>query len=256
MGLKRLTLKIGGRAFENGTGLAELGLELAGLEDRQIILVHGGGAEISRALQRSGHATRFIDGVRVTSADEIEIVERVLSHDINTRIAETLQAAGVRCRRMSGRTQRLFRIEPLMRKGQDLGRVGRIVSVNPEPLFSALDAGEIPVVSPISEDDSGLCYNVNADSAAAAVAAGASCTDLVYYTDVPGVQIGGETLLSLTESKARALVSECAITGGMIAKLESSFEALHRGVARVHITSWQGGKSFAAQLQGGTVVHH
>jgi acetylglutamate kinase len=118
---------------------------------------------------------------------------------------------------------------------------------------------EVPVVSPISGDAGGRSYNVNADSAAAALAAAARCTDLVFITDVPGVMVGKETLPSLTIAEAKRLIAEGTITGGMVAKMESVFEALDGSVPRVHVIQWQGPDTLRCILTGekipGTSIH-
>lgn len=203
------------------------------------MIVHGGGAEISQALMDANRETVFIDGIRVTRAEDIEIVENVLSGTVNERIASLLNESGVSCKRMSGKTDRLFIVEPLVRQGQELGYVGQITKVNPKPVLESLKNGRVPVVSPISADENGNSYNVNADSAAAALAVGTQCTDLVYFTDVPGVRVGGDIRPLLTVQEARELIADGMIRGGMVAKIESAFDALQGKVQRVHITQWQ-----------------
>lgn len=241
MASARVLIKIGGRAFEGPDGFRELAEALRQAPAAEVLIVHGGGAEISQALKAAGRESVFVDGMRVTGAEEIAIVEEVLSGTVNRRIAEYLEAHGLRCRRLSGRSEGLLLAEPLRtRSGKEMGFVGRIVRVNPRPVAAALAAGEIPVVSPISADASGQSYNVNADSAAAALASAAGCTDLVFLTDVPGVMAGGVTQACLTVAQAQALIAEGTIRGGMVAKMESVFEALAGGVPRVYVIAWQG----------------
>ena len=258
---KRVVVKIGGNAFENSgdSGLAGLAKAIQSLAGHEFIVVHGGGAEISRALRAADREPVFVDGLRVTTAEDMDIVERVLSQDINGRIASALSRNGVRCQRLSGRTSGLLTVEPMRRNGQDMGFVGRIVRVNPEPVLSLLARGQVPVVSPVSADEQGQAYNVNADSAAAAIAGAAACTDVIYLTDVPGVRAGGRFLSRLSVPEARDLIAAKTIQGGMIAKMESAFEAVSRGVARVHISQWQGEKTLddllADQPGSGTTLH-
>jgi acetylglutamate kinase len=118
---------------------------------------------------------------------------------------------------------------------------------------------EVPVVSPISGDAQGQSYNVNADSAAAALAAAAGCTDLVFITDVPGVMVGQEILVKLTVNEAKSLIADGTITGGMVAKMESVFEALAGQVPRVHVIQWQGSGTLQRIIRGeqipGTSIH-
>jgi len=236
----RILIKIGGRAFDGETGFKDLAAAIKANAGAEIIIVHGGGAEISQALKAAGRETTFIDGIRVTRAEDIAIVEAVLSGTINQRIAGWLTANGIACKRMSGKTQGLFLAESLIRGGQSLGYVGNITRVNPAVVLAALAQGQVPVVSPISADEKDQSYNVNADSAAAALAAGAGCTDLVFVTDVPGVLVNDAIRPSLSVYEAQGLIAAGTIKGGMVAKMESAFAALDQKVPRVHIIQWQG----------------
>jgi acetylglutamate kinase len=237
---QRILLKIGGKAFEGESGVHALGDAIREKGPAEVIIVHGGGNEISQALKEANRETVFIDGIRATPAEDMRIVEAVLSGTVNERIAMLLSARGVSCRRLSGKTRGLFLVEPLTRGGQNLGYVGRITQVNPSPVLDSLKDGQIPVVSPVSANEAGESYNVNADSAAAALAIAAQCTDLVYFTDVPGVRVGETIPATLTLAEGEDLISEGTIQGGMVAKMESAFEALRGSVERVHITQWQG----------------
>ncbi len=246
----RILIKIGGRAFEDEHGFRELAGAITSGKSVEIIIVHGGGAEISQALKDAGRRTEFVDGIRVTRADDIKIVEKVLSGTVNQRISSWLEANGVPSMRMSGKTQRLFVIEPLTRNGRDLGFVGKIKQVNPGVVIDAIQSGKVPVISPISANEKGESYNVNADSAAAALAAAAHCTDLVFITDVPGVLVGDQIQPSLSVQEAQSLVADGIIKGGMVAKMESAFEALNQSVPRVHIIQWQGPHTLRNIIQG------
>lgn len=236
----RILIKIGGRAFEDKDGFKDLAQAIRSVQHVEIIIVHGGGAEISQALKDANRESVFIDGIRITQAEDIEIVEHVLSETINRRISGWLSENGVPCSRMSGKTDRLFIVEPLRRHGHDLGFVGKIRQVNSDVVLDALKTGLVPVVSPISANESGESFNVNADNAAAALAAGARCTDLVFITDVPGVLVDERICPLLTVQKAKRLIADSMIKGGMVAKMESAFEALDNNVPRVHIIQWQG----------------
>jgi acetylglutamate kinase len=257
----RILIKIGGRAFEGEDGFRELAQAVMQNPGAEVIIVHGGGAEISQALKAAGRETVFVDGMRVTQAEDIEIVESVLSGVINERIAGWLSKNGVRCRRMSGKTQGLLVAEPLLtRGGKSMGFVGRIVKVDPAVALDALGKKEVPVVSPISGDAAGQSYNVNADSAAAALAAAAGCTELVFITDVLGVMAGKEIRSRLTVAEAQGLIADGTISGGMVAKMESVFEALEGKVPRVHVIQWQGPETLRRIVTGekipGTSIHH
>ena len=244
----RILLKIGGRAFERQDGFHELAQAIKTHADTEVMIVHGGGKEISKALKEARRPTVFIDGIRVTQAEDIEIVEAVLSETINRRIASRLEASALRCRRMSGKTSGLFLVKPINRDGKAFGFVGEIHQVNATVVLDALKQDQVPVISPISADKNGHSYNVNADSAASALAVATRCTDLVYLTDVPGVCVGEETQECLTVQEAGHLIADGTIEGGMVAKMESAFEAVRGSVSRVHITCWEGPETFDCLL--------
>ncbi len=254
----RILIKIGGRAFENEDGFRELARAIKSTSDLEVAIVHGGGAEISQALKDAGRKTEFIDGIRVTRAEDIQIVEGVLSGTVNQRISSWLEANGASTERMSGKTDGLFIVEPLIRNGRNLGYVGKIKQVNSEVVTAAIVSGKVPVISPISANEKGESYNVNADSAAAALAAAAQCTDLVFITDVPGVLIDEQTRASLSIAEAQKLIADGIIKGGMVAKMESAFQALNQDVPRVHIIQWQGPQTLQEivqqQCNAGTTV--
>jgi len=256
--VNRILIKIGGRAFENEGGFRALAEAIKANKTAEVIIVHGGGAEISRSLKDAGRKTEFIDGIRITRAADIKIVEAVLSGTVNQRISAWLEANGVPCLRMSGKTEELFIVEPLTRNGRDLGFVGQIKQINPAAVERAIQSDKVPVISPISADENGDSFNVNADTAAAALAAAAGCTDLVFVTDVPGVLVDGRTQASLAVKEAQNLIADGIIEGGMVAKMESAFAALEKKVARVHIIQWQGPQTLASILErksaAGTVI--
>ena len=246
----RILIKIGGRAFEGEQGFKELAIAINASPELELMIVHGGGAEISQALKDAERETKFIDGIRVTRAEDIRIVEDVLSGTVNLRIASWLSDNGVACKRMSGKTENLFLVEPLTRGGLNWGYVGKIKQVNAKVVLETITERKVPVISPISADDKGASYNVNADSAAAALAAAVRCTDLVFITDVPGVLVDNEIRPSLSVQEAQALIANGIVKGGMVAKLESAFEALHQNLPRVHIIQWQGAQTLHKIIKG------
>lgn len=246
----RILIKIGGRAFEGESGFKDLAAAIKSNPDIEVIIVHGGGAEISQALKKAHRETVFVDGIRVTRAEDIKIVEDVLSGTVNKRIAGWLSKNGIACRRMSGKTDQLFMAEPLTRGEQDFGYVGKIRQVNAAVVLNVLKNGQVPVVSPISANNKGESYNVNADSAAAALAAGAQCSALVFITDVSGVLIEENVCRLLTVKEAKALIADGTIRDGMVAKIESVFEALYQKVPRVYIIRWQGPETLLDIVKG------
>jgi len=253
----RILIKIGGRAFQKREGLLELATAMRANENAEFIILHGGGAEISQALEAAGHQNKFIDGIRVTQAEDIKIVEEVLSQKVNRRIADSLSRKDVTCRRMSGKTGNLFIVEPLHRNGHDLGFVGRISKVDATVVNDALVKDSVPVISPISADKNAATYNVNADTAASELAAAAACTDLIFFTDVPGVMVDDKRCATLSGREAAELIEAGVIKGGMVAKIEAALKALKK-VARVHILQWCGPQTLSQLVNGqcdsGTIV--
>jgi len=254
----RLLIKIGGRAFEKEEGFRELAKAINSIPDIEIIIVHGGGAEISKALQEHGREVTFIDGIRVTQAEDMQIIENVLSQTINQRIASLIKESGVACKRMSGKTEQLFVVEPMTHEGRQYGFVGQIKQVNSRVVLRALEDGRVPVISPISADENRQSFNVNADSAAAALAAETGCMGLVFITDVPGVIDGDGVCGTLSEEGARKRIADGTIKGGMVAKMMSAFEALGKGVPAVYIMKWEGMDSLkgltAGECRSGTIL--
>jgi acetylglutamate kinase len=255
---QRLLIKIGGRAFEKESGFRELARAIQSIPDMEIIILHGGGAEISQALNEQGRETRFIDGIRVTQAEDMAIIENVLSETVNQRIATWLTRHGVACQRMSGLTGQLFLVEPLSSPEHAYGFVGRIKQVNGQGVLRALQEGFVPVISPISGDADHHSYNVNADNAAAALAANIGCSGLVFITDVPGVMGSDGICSTLTEQEVRKFIDNGIIQGGMLAKMTAAFEALANGVPAAYILKWDGADTLtdlaAGICRSGTVL--
>jgi len=254
----RLLIKIGGRAFEKEEGFRELAQAIKSIPDIEIIIVHGGGAEISKALQEHDRDVIFVEGIRVTQAEDMQIIETVLSQTINQRIASLIEENGVMCKRMSGKTEQLFVVEPMTREGQQYGFVGQIKQVNSGVVLRALKDGRVPVISPISADKNHQSFNVNADRAAAALAAKANCKGLVFIPDVPGFIDSGGVCQTLSEKGARKRIADGTIKGGMVAKMMSAFEALKNQVPAVFITQWEGIPTLqgivAGECRSGTIL--
>ncbi len=247
---KTVLLKLGGKSLEGEEGYLSLGRAIKMAPEVDVIVVHGGGAEISQALKAANRQPVFIDGLRVTTPEDMEIVEKVLSENVNGRIAGYLQQSGLQVCRLSGKSRALLVVEKWLRNGQDLGCVGQVIAVHPQAVLEALQQNRTPVISPISADKLGVTYNVNADSAAAALAGSLQCGDLIYFTDVAGVQDHGNVFPILTMENARCLMEKGIIHGGMTAKMESAFAALAAGVGRVHISAWQGDTTLRRILDG------
>ncbi|MDZ7724471.1 MAG: acetylglutamate kinase [candidate division KSB1 bacterium] len=236
----RVLIKIGGRAFEQAAAFAELAQDILTCKDKDIALVHGGGVQISDALKKANRESVFIDGIRVTWKKDIKIVDKVLSRQVNKAIAAHLKKQGVPVKRLSGKSGQLITAERMIRNGQDIGYVGRVAKVDPAVLVSAWARNRTPVVSPISADANGDTYNINADTAAGAIAGAVGARDIVYFSDVAGVIQDEQVINELSAEQVQTLIADGVIHGGMIAKMESAFDALGYGAGRVHITRWQG----------------
>lgn len=210
------------------------------------IVVHGGGPQIGRMLERLSIKSNFIDGLRVTDKAAVEIVEMVLSGTINKEIVTAINQQGGIAVGISGKDGQLIEVKKLERtvrdpdsnieKVLDLGFVGEPTNINPRVLHEIADSGMIPVVAPIGMDTEGNTYNINADTAAGAIAAALNARKLMMLTDVTGVlDKEGNLISELTEDEAQKLIENGTISGGMIPKIETCMNAITRPNASAHI---------------------
>lgn len=212
----------------------------------QVVVVHGGGPQIDQTLERMGIQAVFSGGLRVTDEQTMEVVEMVLSGAVNSDLVGLICKQGGRAMGLSGRDDafmRATRIEEVSAKDKsgahvkvDLGRVGRIDSVDPSLVKNLISNGFIPVIAPIAVDRDGRPLNVNADTAAGRIAEALSAAKLILMTDVEGVKKRDGTLLSsLGAAEAAQMIEDGTIVGGMIPKVECALEAVKNGVEKVHI---------------------
>lgn len=211
-------------------------LKLVGLKP---IIVHGGGPEINNMLGRLGIQSQFINGLRVTTKETMEVVEMVLAGKVNKQIVEMISRQGGCPVGLTGKDGKILRAKKIEKDGIDLGYVGDIVKVNTRLLKSLIDDSFIPIIAPIGSDDEGNTYNINADYAAVAIAAAMQAEKLVFLTDVEGVLKDKEDASSLisflSDQEAKQYIKEGIIKGGMIPKVECCMEAIEKGVSMVHI---------------------
>lgn len=202
------------------------------------IIVHGGGKEISRWVEKSGKEAQFVGGLRKTDAETMEIAEMVLNR-VNKSLVQLVQQLGVLSVGISGKDGGLLKVEKKLADGQDIGYVGEIREVNPKVLFDLLERDFLPIVCPVGMDDQFETYNINADDAACAIARAVSAEKLAFLTDIEGVYrdpSDKSTLISeLTVSAAKELIGGGYIGGGMLPKLNNCIDAIENGVSRVHI---------------------
>ncbi len=212
----------------------------------QVVVVHGGGPQISRTLERMGIKSSFSGGLRITDDETMDVVEMVLGGGVNQDIVGLVCKHGGRAVGLSGKDDHFMRAERLERvpeQGEegapvmvDLGRVGRITHVKPAVVRDLISNGFIPVIAPIGVDESGNALNVNADTAAGRIAAALGAAKLMLMTDVEGVKnAAGGLVSSLRAREAEDLIGSNVINGGMIPKVRCALEAVDEGVEKVHI---------------------
>ncbi len=202
------------------------------------IIVHGGGKEISKWVEKSGMEPEFVNGLRKTDAATMEIAEMVLGK-VNKSLVQMVQELGVNAIGISGKDGGLLKVDKKYSQGQDIGFVGDVREVNPKVLFDLLEKDFLPIVCPIGLGESFDTYNINADDAACAIARAVNAEKLAFLTDIEGVYKDPEdksTLISeLSVSEAQELIGDGYIGGGMLPKLNNCIDAIENGVSRVHI---------------------
>lgn len=237
---KVVVVKYGGNAMINDELKAAVMQDLALLKalGLRLVVVHGGGPEINAMLKRVGKAPEFIQGLRVTDAETMEIVQMVLSGKLNKEIVARLGVLGVKALGLSGHDMNLLVSEKIA-KGVDLGFVGQVVSINTDFLHSLLDQGVTPVISTIGCGKDGESYNINADTVAGEIAAALGAEKLVMITDVEGIYAAYPDPASLVPELdvdgTRRMIAEGKVDGGMIPKVEACLIAVEGGVGHAHI---------------------
>ena len=202
------------------------------------IIVHGGGKEITKWVNKVGLETNFVNGLRVTDKDTMEVAEMVLNK-VNKGLVSMMEKIGVKAVGISGKDGSLLKVEKKLSGGKDIGFVGEVKQVNTELLETLLDSGFVPVICPVGSDDEYHSYNVNADDAACAVASAMEAAKLAFLTDIEGVYrdpLDKSILISeLTVPEAEELLASGNVGGGMLPKIRNCVDAINAGVSRVHI---------------------
>ena len=235
---KIVVVKYGGNAMINQELKQQVmeDIVLLWLVGVKVVLVHGGGPEINRLMERLGKEPVFVDGLRVTDQETMDIVQMVLSGKVNKTLVNLLEMQGGRAMGISGIDGGLIRAEA---KDPRLGFVGRITGVDIRPVMDMLEKGYIPVISTLGCDEQGKAYNINGDTAAAFIAGALGAERLIMMTDIAGIlkdQHDPSTLIpKLTVEQAKELYASGVISGGMIPKVDCCIEALNRGVESVII---------------------
>lgn len=237
---KRVVVKYGGSAMldEKLQESVIKDVALLKLVGMQPIIVHGGGKEISKWLGYMGKESKFVEGLRVTDEETMEVAEMVLSK-VNKHLVQMMEKLGVKAAGISGKDGATMLCEKKMVKGQDIGFVGDVKSVNSDLIDTLIEKDFIPIIAPIGMDENYQAYNINADDAASAVAKCIHAEKLAFMTDIDGVCLDPEdpdTLISvLALDEAKRLIENGTIGGGMIPKIRNCIEAVEQGVSRVHI---------------------
>ena len=202
------------------------------------VIVHGGGKEISKWVKLSGKEPEFVNGLRKTDAETMEIAEMVLNK-VNKSLVQLVEELGVKAIGISGKDGGLLKVEKKYSDGQDIGFVGEVTEVNTKIIYDMLEKDFLPIICPIGMDDKYQSYNINADDAACAIAKALDAEKLAFLTDIEGVYANPQdssTLISeLKVSEAKELIGTGFIGGGMLPKLNNCIDAIDSGVSRVHI---------------------
>lgn len=244
-----VVIKYGGHAMKDEALKTAFALNVILLRAVGIypVVVHGGGPQIGQLLERLNIECNFVDGMRVTSPEVMDVVKMVLKGQVNTSIVSLINHNGGRAVGLSGHDGRLIEASKMTitRGGQggvqppeiiDLGQVGKVEKVNPQVLHALEHGNFIPVIAPVGVGPEGESFNINADLVAGAVASGLRASKLILLTDTPGVLADdGKLINSLTAQEAGVLQADGVITGGMIPKVSCCLQALDRGVERAHI---------------------
>lgn len=237
---KIIVVKYGGSAMSNEELQKNVikDVTLLKLVGFKPIIVHGGGKEISRWVGKVGKEAQFINGLRVTDEETMEIAEMVLNK-VNKSLVTMVEELGVKAVGVSGKDGKLLNVEKKYSGGQDIGFVGDVKSVNAKILYDLLENDYLPIVAPIGLDESFQTYNINADDAACAIAKAVGADKLVFLTDIEGlykdINDRDSFISRITASEANKLIEDGFIGGGMLPKLNNCTSAIENGVNRVHI---------------------
>ena len=233
-----IVVKYGGNAMVNEELKEQVmqDIVLLWLIGVKVVLVHGGGPDIDDIMQKLGKEPKFVDGLRVTDKETIEIVQMVLSGKVNKTLVNLIESKGGRAMGISGMDGMLIEAEI---KDERLGYVGNITKIRPEPIMDLLEKGYIPVVSTIGCDKDGNAYNINGDTAAAYIAGAINAERLIMMTDIAGIlkdtNDPDSLIPQITVSEAQSLYRDGIISGGMIPKVGCCIEAIYKGVHKVII---------------------
>ncbi len=248
--LTPIVIKLGGRAAEREEDLASLAAEMAEqARATPLLLVHGGGAEVTALSKKLGMEAVFKDGIRQTSPQEMDVVDMVLAGRLNKHLVRLLRKHGLNPVGLSGSDGGTFTGVPVA-GGAAGTRTGEVTNINARLLGLLLSNGYLPVLCSSSTDAAGLGLNINADTVAFRLAAHLAAAALVFLSDIPGILSDGSVLQALSGAEARALIERGVIAGGMVPKVLASLDAMEHGVKKVIIGQYEGAGSLARLLDG------
>ncbi|HSR87834.1 MAG TPA: acetylglutamate kinase [Pontiella sp.] len=240
-----VVVKFGGSIMESEAGYTRILQDIAFMEcvGMRPVVVHGGGKAISRAMKESSIAPNFVQGLRVTDAETIGVVERVLNHEVNPQLVEIIQKCQGKARGIHGediiRVERMTGTDPVNGQSLDWGYVGKVIKVDVDPIKAYLQSEIVPVITPLGKGADGKLYNINADDAATAIACALNARKLVFLTDVPGLLLDPEDESSLVSSlhlsEVDELIDRGVISGGMLPKISGMVDAVKAGIKKAHI---------------------
>ena len=238
-------VKISGHCLDNDALLRQFAESVAQADER-LVIVHGGGAEISRLQQQMNIKPRYVEGLRVTDADSLALVEMVLCGSVNKRLVRYLLAAGVDAQGLSGVDRGLVRARQMRHDTFDMGFTGEVDTVRGEVIADLLERRVTPVIAPVSVGE-GSNFNLNADPFAGAIAAAIDACAVVFISNVAGVLVEGDIIAALTRAQALELIDRGIISGGMIPKVMTALDVLSSGLPQAVITDLDGWRN-----RGGT----
>ena len=240
-----MVVKFGGSAMEDPVLVRGVMKDIVMLEAIGVrpVVVHGGGKAISAELKRQGIPVKFVNGLRYTCDKTIDIVDDVLHNEVNKNLLALGESCGGRMKGISGKTvlkaKKTLSVNPATGVGEDVGFVGEVTGVNTTPIFEALEAGLIPVVTPLGTGGDGHTYNINADTAACKIAEALHARKLVFMSDVPGILADcndeNSVIATICTSDIDKLIKDGILSGGMLPKIAGCVSALDSGINKVHM---------------------
>ena len=253
---KTVVIKLGGSALDNENVLSELSTTVAGYRTRgyRVVLIHGGGPAINKELNLRGITWSFINGQRVTTPEMIDVIDTVLSQQVNDRVVDSLRANGLPAAKLSGAANAIL----LCRQANaELGLVGQVEDVSTEQIIEVLTRNEVPVIAPVGLgiDDTSLKFNVNADWAATKIAVALKAEKLIFLTDQNGILDGEKKLVKSADPRAlEGMIEQGVVSGGMCTKVLAMMSALRHGVAQVRVLNASASSGILSRAKVGTTL--